>query len=149
MHPFFRSVLAVHLQPAVQVHGCCRMAPAAACSQCSVASLHSHCLWAQLCAACRLAASDGLDEHAPFSVGVPSWLRESSDPAPGHNYFFMHIKPAEAQQRQQALVQGSKLLFGPRMVGPSPIPNLVLGPLLGKVRAGCLLGASARCATCM
>jgi hypothetical protein len=82
----------------------------------------------------RLAASDSLDEHAPFSVGVPSWLRESSDPGPGHNYFFMHIRPADvASPRQPPLVHSSGLQFGPRLMGQSPIPNLVLGPLLGKV----------------
>lgn len=83
---------------------------------------------------CRLAASDSLDEHAPFSVGVPSWLRESSDPGPGHNYFFMHIRPVElGSPRQPPLYHGSGLQYGPRLMGPSPIPNLVLGPLLGKV----------------
>ncbi|KAF6259049.1 kinase-like domain-containing protein [Scenedesmus sp. NREL 46B-D3] len=81
----------------------------------------------------KLAASDALDEHAPFSVGVPSWLRESSDPGPGHNYFFMHIRPADASPaRQPALLHSSGLQLGPRLTGPSPIPNLVLGPLLGK-----------------
>ncbi|WIA38325.1 hypothetical protein OEZ86_001662 [Tetradesmus obliquus] len=81
----------------------------------------------------KLAASDSLDEHAPFSVGVPSWLRESSDPGPGHNYFFMHIRPVElGSPRQPPLHHGSGLQYGPRLMGPSPIPNLVLGPLLGK-----------------
>jgi hypothetical protein len=86
----------------------------------------------------RLAASDSLDEHAPFSVGVPSWLRESSDPGPGRNYFFMHIRPADVLlPRQPPLVHSSRLQFGPRLMGPSPIPNLVLGPLLGKVSGCC------------
>lgn len=118
----------------------------------------------------RLAASASLDAHAPFAVGVPSWLRESSDPTPGHNYFFMHIAPAapsssakgpslndlsppdgsnavqgvlsdhmpdkadlaaqlmgKQQQQQQA-----GLAVGPQMLHRSPIPDLVLGPLLGK-----------------
>jgi hypothetical protein len=93
-----------------------------------------------------LAASTSLDDHAPFSVGIPSWLRESSDPSPGHNYFFMHITPAAASRRAslegvlsdhmaangQALVRESGLAFGPRLVHKSPIPDLVLGPLLGK-----------------
>jgi hypothetical protein len=66
---------------------------------------------------------------------VPSWLRESSDPGPGHNYFFMHIRTADVSSpRQPPLVHGTGLQYGPRLLGPSPIPNLVLGPLLGKVR---------------
>lgn len=100
---------------------------------------------------CRLAASAGLDDHAPFSVGIPSWLRESSDPSPRRNYFFMHITPSAAASKPssrrgslegvlsdhmtangQALVRESGLAFGPRLVHKSPVPDLVLGPLLGK-----------------
>jgi hypothetical protein len=44
----------------------------------------------------RLASSDSLDEHAPFSVGIPSWLRESTDPSPGRNLFFMYLTPTRA-----------------------------------------------------
>eukprot|EP00879_Flechtneria_rotunda_P024348 GHRR01025807.1.p1 GENE.GHRR01025807.1~~GHRR01025807.1.p1 ORF type:complete len:558 (+),score=172.49 GHRR01025807.1:730-2403(+) len=81
----------------------------------------------------RLAASGVLDEYAPFSVGVPSWLRESKDITPRNNYFFMHIKPADAAAPQKGpLVKESKLQFGPRLLGACPIPGLVLGPLLGK-----------------
>lgn len=91
-------------------------------------------------------------------MGIPSWLRESTDPSPGRNYFFMHIQPAGASRQQtpredhsslgsgvlsdhmpvkgddlQApLVKGSGLAFGPQMMHKSPIPDLVLGPLLGK-----------------
>jgi hypothetical protein len=97
-----------------------------------------------------LAASTSLDDHAPFSVGIPSWLRESSDPSPGRNYFFMHITPAAASKPAsrrtslegvlsdhmaasgQVLVAEAGLAFGPRLVHKSPIPDLVLGPLLGK-----------------
>lgn len=106
----------------------------------------------------RLASSSALDEHAPFSVGIPSWLRESTDPSPGRNYFFMHIQPAAASKQQtprgdhtslgsgvlsdhmpvkgddlQApLIKESGVAFGPQMMHKSPIPDLVLGPLLGK-----------------
>eukprot|EP00775_Hariotina_reticulata_P004061 gene4061-4308_t len=79
----------------------------------------------------RLASYEVLDEHSPFSVGVPSWLRESKDPVPGHNYFFMHIKAAEPAVKV-ALVKEGGLQFGPLLAKQSPIPNLVLGPLLGK-----------------
>jgi hypothetical protein len=98
-------------------------------------------------------------------VGVPSWLRESSDPTPGHNYFFMHITPAapgngkgpsliglgapdstavqgvlsdhmpdKAELAAQLLgkQQQAGLAYGPQMLHRSPIPDLVLGPLLGK-----------------
>ncbi len=94
---------------------------------------------------CRLAAGATLDEHTPFSVGVPSWLRESSDPRPGHNFFFMHITPATAGaaavttgsdvgvvRQHLPLSKESGLKLGPRLLGTVPIPNLVLGPLLGK-----------------
>lgn len=114
----------------------------------------------------RLAASSSLDAHAPFAVGVPSWLRDSSDPTPGHNYFFMHINPAApskgkgpyligAGAPESTTVQGvlsdhmpdkadlaaqllgkqqqpSGLAYGPQMLHKSPVPDLVLGPLLGK-----------------
>lgn len=101
--------------------------------------------------AARLAAGTSLDEHAPFSVGIPSWLRESSDPGLGRNYFFMHISPASSRRNTPrdkadmppggdgvlsdhlpALVRESGLALAPRMLHRSPIPDLVLGPLLGK-----------------
>lgn len=102
---------------------------------------------AAACACDRLAASTALDEHAPFAVGIPSWLRESSDPNPGHNYFFMHITPAATSRtgspRESSsggdvlsdhvpLCHESGLAFAPRMLHKSPIPDLVLGPILGK-----------------
>lgn len=98
----------------------------------------------------RLAAGAALDEHAPFSVGIPSWLRESSDPGLGRNYFFMHITPASSRKdtardkadmslggdgvlsKHVALTKESGMMLAPRMVHKSPIPDLVLGPLLGK-----------------
>lgn len=82
---------------------------------------------------CRLAASDTLDDDAPFSVGIPSWLRESSDPKYGHNFFFMHIKQAAGDSpRIMELAQSGGLKLGPMLPRRSPIPNLVLGPLLGR-----------------
>lgn len=97
-------------------------------------------------------------------MGIPSWLRESTDPSPGRNYFFMHIAPASAAKSskeaktqaqadasqavaagvlsdhmpvkgdvQGALVKESGVAFAPRLLlHKSPIPDLVLGPLLGK-----------------
>jgi hypothetical protein len=95
----------------------------------------------------RLAASSALDEHAPFAVGIPSWLRESSDPNPGRNYFFLHITPAAASgagsprdsssgggllSDHVPLCRESGLAFAPRMVHKSPLQDLVLGPILGQ-----------------
>eukprot|EP00878_Enallax_costatus_P000875 GHUV01001002.1.p1 GENE.GHUV01001002.1~~GHUV01001002.1.p1 ORF type:complete len:587 (+),score=149.39 GHUV01001002.1:244-2004(+) len=80
----------------------------------------------------RLAASTCLDDDAPFSVGVPSWLRETSDPKIGHNYFFMHIKPSAPDSPRQELSKEKGLKLGPLLPKRSPIPNLVLGPLLGR-----------------
>lgn len=81
----------------------------------------------------RLAASDTLDDETPFSVGIPSWLHESSDPKFGSNYFFMHIQPAApGNSNQLQLAQANGLKLGPRLLMASPIPNLVLGPLLGR-----------------
>lgn len=74
-----------------------------------------------------------LDADAPFSVGIPSWLRESSDPKYGHNFFFMHIKPAAGDGlSQMELVRSGGLKLGPMLRRCSPISNLVLGPLLGR-----------------
>jgi hypothetical protein len=101
-------------------------------------------------------------------VGIPSWLRESNDPSPGHNYFFVHITPAAGSSKaarpegaadsaslgsgvlsdhlpaaaangeaaaagaETAAAQRDVQACAPQLLHKSPIPDLVLGPLLGK-----------------
>ena len=80
---------------------------------------------------CKFAASEVLDEYAPFSIGVPSWLQEANPRDPvSKNYYFMHLQQVVQQQRPQQLL--GLRLYGPRCLEGYPVENLVLGPLLGR-----------------
>jgi hypothetical protein len=90
--------------------------------------------------ACKLAATETGDSSAPFSTGIPTWLKGYYEHQRGCikpsalpcNYYFMYLREASPKNRLRRPSFLGLRMYGPRCLECIPLPNLILGPLLGR-----------------